>query len=65
MAITTTIRRFRPSGSLKSEKNILEQARAVMAKMSSEIFFGLKCIGTSISLGILYLLAVWDEVGLF
>ncbi len=43
-AITTTMSKFGPSGSLNNENSILEHARAVTARMSSEIFFDLKYI---------------------
>lgn len=41
-AITATIKRFGPSGSLKKKNNIREQTIAVAAKITNEIFFDLK-----------------------
>jgi hypothetical protein len=38
-AITVTIKRFGPSGSLKNENITLEHTRDVIPKISSEVFF--------------------------
>ena len=43
-AITITMRRFGPSGSLKDRNIILEQAIDVIPRMNSEVFFDLKYI---------------------
>jgi hypothetical protein len=43
-AIPVTTRRFGPSGSLKNKNSTLEQMIAVIARISSEIFFDLKYI---------------------
>ncbi len=43
-AITTTMSKFGPSGSLKSENSIFEHAMDVMPKISNEVFFDLKYI---------------------
>lgn len=59
-AITVTISKFGPSGSLKNTNIILEQTIDVMAKISNEIFFDLKYIVVIIS-GI-HRLIVWFEV---
>lgn len=47
-AITTTMSRFGPSGSLKSEKNIFEHTRAVTPRISNEVFFDMEYIDISI-----------------
>lgn len=41
-AITVTMSKFGPSGSLKSANIILEHAMAVIAKINREAFFDLK-----------------------
>lgn len=41
-AITVTIRRFGPSGSSKNTNIALEHMRAVIPKISNEIFFDVK-----------------------
>jgi hypothetical protein len=47
-AITITISKFGPSGSLRSENNALEHAIAVRARITSEVFFEGKCISVII-----------------
>jgi hypothetical protein len=44
IAVTTTMSKFGPSGSLKSENKSLEQTRDVIPKISNGVFFDLKCI---------------------
>lgn len=41
-AITVTMSKFGPSGSLKKKNINLEHARAVIPKINNEIFFDLK-----------------------
>jgi hypothetical protein len=48
-ANTVTIRRFGPSGSSKDTSIVLEHTMAVIAKISSEIFFDMKYIVVSLS----------------
>jgi hypothetical protein len=43
-AVTTTIRRFGPSGSLKKKNIAPEDMRAVIPKINSAVFFDLKFI---------------------
>lgn len=47
-AMTTTTKRFGPSGSLKKKNIVLEHRIDVMAKITNEIFFDLKYIVLSI-----------------
>jgi hypothetical protein len=47
-AITITISKFGPSGSLRSENNTLEHAIAVRARIRNEVFFEAKYIGVII-----------------
>lgn len=44
IAITVTISKLGPSGSLKSEKSIFENTIEPMAKVINEVFLGLRCM---------------------
>jgi hypothetical protein len=48
IAITTTMSKFGPSGSLNDKNITLEHVRDVMPNISSEIFFEMKYISESI-----------------
>jgi len=58
-AITTTMSRLGPSGSLKNENSALEHTRAVMPRMSSVVFFDMEFIFGSIPAS--FVLALLDR----
>ena len=50
-AVTKTIKRFGPSGSLKNANITLEHTRAVIPRMISDVFFDVKYIFFDYSAG--------------